>query len=220
MLFCDRYQAGHLLAERLQQYAGRPEVLVLALPRGGVAVGAEVAEALKAQLDVFVVCKLGVPGHEELGLGAVASGGVRTLNASVIQDLGISTKAIEDISASRWRELERRERVYRQGRPLPDVQERIVILVDDGIATGGTMRAAALALHRMRPRRIVIAVPVAPPSACMELGKLADEFVCIAMPEQFFAIGQWYEYFPQITDKQVAEMLERAAHRDNCKRAA
>jgi putative phosphoribosyl transferase len=218
MLFHDRRQAGQLLAARLRPYADRQEVLALALPRGGVVVGAEVAQALKAQFDVFVVRKLGVPGHEELGLGAVASGGVRTLNESVIQDLRISKEVIESISASEWQELERRERVYRQGRPFPDVQERAVILVDDGVATGGTMRAAALALHHMRPKRTVIAAPVAPFSACVELGKLVDEVVCIAMPEMFFAIGHWYEDFPQISDEQVTEMLERAAHRDGCSR--
>jgi putative phosphoribosyl transferase len=220
MLFHDRHQAGQLLAARLRPYADRPAVLVLALPRGGVVVGVEVAEALKVQLDVFVVRKLGVPGQEELGLGAVASGGVRTLNESVIQDLRISTEVIERISASAWQELERRERLYRQDRPFPSVHERTVVLVDDGIATGGTMRAAALALLHLRPGRIVIAVPVAPPSACAELGKLVDEVVCIAMPELFFAIGQWYEEFPQITDEEVAEILERAGHRDNCKHVA
>ncbi len=218
MLFHDRHQAGQLLAARLWQYADRPEVLVLGLPRGGVVVGVEVAEALKVQVDAFVVRKLGVPGQEELGFGAVASGGVRTLNESVIQNLRISTEVIERVSASAWQELERRERAYRQDRPFPSVQERTVILVDDGIATGGTMRVAALALHHMQPRRIVSAVPVAPSSACVELGKLVDEVVCIAMPELFFAIGQWYEEFPQITDEQVAEMLEQAARRDNCSR--
>ncbi len=218
MLFYDRHEAGQLLAARLKNYANRPEVLVLALPRGGVAVGVEVAKALNAPLDVFVVRKLGVPGQEELGFGAVASGGVRTLNESLIQDLRIPTGVIEGVSKSAWQELERRERVYRQDRPFPSVHERTVILVDDGIATGGTMRAAVLALHHMRPRRIVIAVPVAPPSACVELGKLVDEVVCIAMPELFFAIGQWYEEFPQISDEQVAEMLEQAARRDNCSR--
>ncbi len=220
MLFHDRHQAGQLLAARLRPYADRPEVLVLALPRGGVVVGVEVAEALKVQLDVFVVRKLGVPGQEELGFGAVASGGVRTLNESVIQNLRISRKVIERVSASAWQELERHERAYRRDRPFPSVHERTIILVDDGIATGATMRAAALALHHTRPRRIVIAVPVAPPSACVELRKLVDEVVCIAMPELFFAIGQWYEEFLQITDEQVAKMLEGLAHRDNCRHAA
>jgi len=220
MLFHNRHQAGQLLAARLMPYAGRPEVLVLALPRGGVVVGVEVAEVLNAQLDVFVVRKLGVPGHEELGVGAVASGGIRALNESLIQDLHISQEVIEAISASEWQELERRERIYRRDRPFPDVKERIVILVDDGIATGATMRAAALAVHHLRPKRTVIAVPVAPLSTCAELGDLVDEVVCIAMPEVFYAIGQWYEDFSQITDEQVAEMLERAAHREDCGGAA
>ncbi|HSU12684.1 phosphoribosyltransferase [Longimicrobium sp.] len=207
----DRVDAGRSLARLLMDHAGRPDVLVLALPRGGVPVGYEVARALGAPLDVFLVRKLGVPGHEELAMGAIASGGVRVLNARVVESLGIPATAIDHVAAQEQAELERRERAYRGGRPPPRVEGCHVILVDDGLATGSTMRAAAAALRAMRPRRLVVAVPVAAAETCEELRAEVDEVVCAMTPEPFYAVGLWYDDFSQTTDQEVAELLADAA---------
>ena len=209
--FRDRTEAGQLLAERLTAYAGRPDVLVMALPRGGVPVAYEVARALGAPLDVFVVRKLGVPGHEELAMGAIASGGECVINDDVVEALRIPRHVIEAVSARELRELERRERAYRGDRPAPKVRGRTVILVDDGLATGATMRAAVHALRRLGPVRIVVAVPTAAPSTCEEFRHEADECVCNITPEPFHGVGLWYEDFSQTTDDEVRDLLERAA---------
>src|SRR5512135_1526004 len=208
--FRDRTEAGQLLAEKLSAYAGRPDVLVLALPRGGVPVAYEVARALGVPLDVFLVRKLGVPGHEELAMGAIASGGVCVLNDDVVQALNIPGRVIEAVAARERRELERRERAYRGGRPAPEVRGRAVILVDDGLATGSTMRAAVAALRRRGPARIIVAVPTAAPSTCEEFRHEADECVCDITPDPFYAVGLWYEDFSHTTDDEVRELLERA----------
>jgi predicted phosphoribosyltransferase len=206
----DRAEAGRRLAEKLAEYAGRPDVLVLALPRGGVPVAFEVARALGASLDVFVVRKLGVPGHEELAMGAIASGGVWVLNEDVVGPLAIPDREILAVAARELRELARRERLYRGDRPLLDVRGRIVILVDDGLATGSTMRAAVAALRRLGPARLVVAVPTAAPSACADLEHEVDECICANTPEPFYAVGIWYEDFSQMTDEEVRALLERA----------
>jgi predicted phosphoribosyltransferase len=211
MIFHDRTEAGRHLAAELRKYAGRPDVLVLALPRGGVPVAFEVAQALRAPLDVFLVRKLGVPGHEELAMGAVASGGVRVLNETVVGKLGIPDEVIDAVTAEEGQELERRERAYRGGRPAPDVRGRVVILVDDGLATGSTMRAAVVALRQQSPSRIVVAVPVGAPETCAEFQDEADESICARTPEPFYAVGLWYRDFSQTTDEEVGELLERAA---------
>jgi putative phosphoribosyl transferase len=206
--FRDRTEAGELLASKLLQYAGRPDVQVLALPRGGVPVALEVAKALKAPLDVFVVRKLGVPGHEELAMGAVASGGVRVLNRDVIESLRIPRAMIEAVSAQELQELSRRERLYRDDRPPPQIRNHIVILVDDGLATGSTMRAAVAALRKLHPSKIIVAVPAAAPSTCDEFRSEVDEIVCAETPQPFYAVGAWYEDFSQVSDDQVRKMLE------------
>ena len=211
MLFRDRYDAGRQLAEHVMPYAGRPDVIVLALPRGGVPVGYEVARALAAPLDVFLVRKLGVPGREELAMGAIASGGVRVLNDEVVCVLRIPEEVIDAVAEEERRELERREQAYRDGRPPPDVRGRTVILVDDGLATGSTMRAAVEALRRLGPSRIVVAVPVGAPETCAMIAEVADEAVCAYEPEQFAAVGLWYQDFSQTTDEEVRELLARAA---------
>src|SRR6201996_8534494 len=187
MIFADRREAGRFLAEKLAAYADRPDVLVLALPRGGVPVAYEVARALGAPMDVFVVRKLGVPGYEELAMGAVATGGVRVLNDQIVQRLGIPQYIIDAVPAREQQELARRERLYRGGRPPPDVRGRTVILVDDGLATGATMRAAVMALRKLQPARIVVAVPTASPETCEELKSEADDVVCAITPEPFLA---------------------------------
>jgi predicted phosphoribosyltransferase len=209
--FLDRFEAGRLLAERLRHYAGRDDVVVLALPRGGVPVAHEIARALDAPLDVFIVRKLGVPGHEELAFGAIATGGVRVLNADVVRDLGIPPAWIEAVTEQQQRELERRERVYRDDRPAPDVAGKTAILVDDGLATGSTMWAAVRALRRLGPARIVVAVPVADPDVCAGLRTEAEEVVCLDTPRPLRAVGAWYEDFSQTTDEEVRELLAREA---------
>jgi putative phosphoribosyl transferase len=214
MLFRDRTEAGQVLAGRLSAYANRPDVLVLALPRGGAPVAYEVAQALHAPLDVFLVRKLGVPGREELAMGAIASGGVRVLNEDVVRALGISPEVIKSVAAGELHELTRREHLYRDDRPLPDVTGRTIILVDDGLATGSTMRAAVAALRRRRPARIIVAVPVGSAETCNEFQGEADEIVCARTPEPFYAVGQWYEDFTQTTDEEVHDMLHRAARQE------
>jgi predicted phosphoribosyltransferase len=210
MLYRDRFDAGRALAARLSRYAGRNDVVVLALPRGGVPVGFEVAQALGAPLDIFLVRKLGVPGHEELAMGALASGGTRVLNAEVVRALRIPEEVIDAVAREEGRELERRERAYRGGRPPADVRGKIVILVDDGLATGSTMRAAVAALRKQQPGRVVVAVPVGAQETCEELRAEADEVVCARMPESFFAVGQWYDDFSQTTDDEVRDLLHQA----------
>lgn len=209
--FGDRHDAGKRLAAELSEYADQDDVLVLALPRGGVPVAYEVAEALNAPLDVFLVRKLGVPGHKELAMGAIASGGVRVLNEEVVRLAGVDEQTIARVAAEEQRELERREREYRDDRPLLNVAGRTVILVDDGLATGSTMRAAALALQEQNPERLVIAVPVAAPETYEEFRQDVDEIVCAITPEPFYAVGLWYEDFSQTTDEEVRALLARAA---------
>ncbi|TMI04714.1 MAG: phosphoribosyltransferase [Betaproteobacteria bacterium] len=210
MLFADRRDAGRVLAGLLTKYANRDDVLVLALPRGGVPVAFEVAHALRAPLDVFIVRKLGVPGQDELAMGAIATGGVRVLNEDVVDALGLSAKVIDAVAAREEKELERRERIYRGARTPPEVRERTVILVDDGLATGSTMRAAVAALRKQRPARIVVAVPVAAPETCEEFKTEVDETVCAATPRMFNGVGRWYEDFSQTSDGEVHELLAQA----------
>jgi putative phosphoribosyl transferase len=209
--FRDRREAGRRLAQALAPLGGRPDVLVLALPRGGVPVGYEVAKALRAPLDVMLVRKLGVPGHEELAMGAIASGGVRVVSKDVVTTLGIDEREIAAVAATEEEELQRRERAYRDARSPPDVRGRTVILVDDGLATGSTMRAAAAALKAQGADHIVVAVPVAPPETCEALRAEVDEVVCALAPEPFLAVGLWYEDFSQTTDEEVRELLQHAA---------
>jgi putative phosphoribosyl transferase len=209
--FRDRADAGRALARVLSHYAGRDDVIVLALPRGGVPVAAEVAKELGAPLDVFLVRKLGVPGHEELAMGAIASGGVLVLDEGVLRWLGISEEQVQRALARELDELRRREAAYRDGRPLPDLKSKTVILVDDGLATGASMQAAARAVRRHEPARIVIAVPVASRATCNQFRDDVDEVVCAVTPEPFYAVGNWYEDFSQTSDEEVQELLERAA---------
>ena len=208
--FADRYDAGRRLAEVLTRYAGRSDVLVVALPRGGVPVGYEVSRALGVPLDVMQVRKLGVPGREELAMGAIASGGVRIVSDSVVEALGIPDRVIATVAAAEAQELERRERIYREGRLFPDVRGRTVILVDDGLATGSTMRAAAVALRSLGADRLVAAVPVAPRESCDAIRDAVDEVVCAVTPERFVAVGEWYDDFSQTDDAEVGELLRRA----------
>jgi putative phosphoribosyl transferase len=206
----NRIEAGRVLAQQLRRYANRDDVIVLALPRGGVPVAFEVARELHAPLDVFVVRKLGVPGHEELAMGAIASGGVLVIEPSVVEDLSIPMEVVLDVAAREEQERLRREREYRGDRPAPDVRGRTVILVDDGLATGSTMRAAVAALKKLQPAKIVVAVPVAVRSTCEELAEEVDEVVCARTPEPFYAVGEWYAEFSQTTDEEVRELLARA----------
>jgi putative phosphoribosyl transferase len=208
--FRDRAEAGRLLAQRLRSYAGRDDVVVLALPRGGVPVAYEVAKELGAPLAVFVVRKLGVPGHEEFAMGAIASGGVLVLNERLVQRLGLDEAELRRAIAQEARELERREAAYDGERGPPDLGGKTVILVDDGLATGSTMRAAALAVRQLNPARVVVAVPVAAEETCDEFRDIVDEVVCQVTPRPFQAVGQWYEDFSQTSDEEVRELLARA----------
>jgi putative phosphoribosyl transferase len=209
--FPNRAEAGRLLAKSLEKYADRNDVIVLGLPRGGVPVAYEVAKSLRAPLDVFIVRKLGVPGFEELAAGAIASGGVRVLNEDVLRALPNADEIIESVTAKETAELERREKSYRDDRPAPEFRDRVVILVDDGLATGATMRAAVKALRQRGVAKIVVAVPVGPPDTCREFEDEADETICASAPEFFQAVGQYYEDFSQTSDDEVRDLLARAA---------
>lgn len=210
MRFLDRREAGARLSALLGRFAGRDDVIVLGLPRGGVPVAFEVARALRAPLDVCVVRKLGAPGQEELAIGALASGGTHVVDDAALRALDVSAAELERITAHERAELERRERAYRGARPAPDVRGRTVIVVDDGLATGASMLAAVRAIRAQAPARIVVAVPVAPPESCARVRRDADECVCVAEPEAFFAVGAWYADFSQTTDAEVQALLEDA----------
>ena len=208
--FANRREAGTVLAERFRAYAGRDDVLVLGLPRGGVPVAYEVAKSLGAALDVFVVRKLGVPQQPELAMGAIASGGVRVLNDDVVRWYRIPQEAIEAVARGEERELARRERAYRNGRPAVPIDGKVVMLVDDGLATGSTMRAAIAAIRRLNPSRVIVGVPVGARDTCADLGVVADDVVCAQMPAEFSAVGLWYEDFSQTTDDEVTRLLQDA----------
>lgn len=210
-IFRDRTDAGRQLAGELSDYAGRPGVLVLGLARGGVPVAFEVARALEAPLDVFLVRKLGVPGREELAMGAIATGGARVLNDEVVRSLEVPEETIASVAADEQRELERRERLYRNGGGPSPVADRTAILVDDGLATGASMRVAALALREQGAGEVVVAVPVAPPETCAAIEQHVDRTVCARTPELFYAVGAWYEDFSEVSDEQVRELLRQAA---------
>jgi putative phosphoribosyl transferase len=209
--FRDRSEAGRVLARLLADYAGRDDVVVLALPRGGVPVAYELAKALEVPLDVFVVRKIGLPGHEELAMGAIASGGVLVLDRRLTEALGITQSELEQAIAAQRRELERREAAYRDGREPLDLEGKTVVLVDDGLATGATMQAAAQAVRRMNPAKIVVAVPVAAAETCDQFRDDVDDIVCAATPSPFLAVGLWYEDFSQTSDEEVRELLARAS---------
>jgi putative phosphoribosyl transferase len=211
--FRDRTEAGKLLAERLQEYNAWVDAIVLALPRGGVPVGFEIALKLNLPLDVFVVRKLGVPGQRELAMGAIASGGIRVLNEDVLRAMPFAAATVAEITAQESREVERREHDYRQGRPAPEISEQTVILVDDGLATGATMLAAIAALRQKEPAKIVVAVPVCPPETLAEIKRVADETVILFAPDWFRGVGQFYEDFAQLSDEAVRLLLARASER-------
>lgn len=213
--FRDRHEAGRALALRLREYAGREDVIVLALPRGGVPVGYEVARALRAPLDVFIVRKLGVPGYEELAMGAIASGGVRALNESVLAQCSDPEGMLAQATAKETRELQRREVEYRDGRAAPVLRGKTVLLVDDGLATGATMRAAVMSLRQLGIARCVAGVPVASPETCDEFREEVDEMVCAITPEHFYGVGQFYKDFSQTSDEEVRELLARASSPDS-----
>ena len=210
MLFQDRFDAGRLLAHKLRAFANRPDTVVLALPRGGVPVGFEVAKMLNVPLDIFVVRKLGVPGYEELAMGAIASGGIRVLNEDVVRAAGVPNEVIDAVAAKEERELERRQRDYREGRPPVDVQGHIVIVVDDGLATGSSMRVALQALKRKRPAQIIVAVPVGARATCAEFQSEGYHIICAVTPEPFQSVGQWYRDFSQTSDEEVRDLLRQA----------
>jgi putative phosphoribosyl transferase len=211
MLFQNRFHAGQVLAEEVDHYRDRSYVLVIALPRGGVPVAFEVARALRAPLDVFVVRKVGLPGQEELAIGAIASGGITVINHETIDELHIPEQEVRRLAAQELIELKRRESEYRGNRPAPTVNDRVVILVDDGLATGSTMRAAVAALRQRRAKRLVVAVPVAAATTCNEFRDEVDEMICAKTPSPFFAVGMWYDDFEQITDDEVKRLLAEAS---------
>jgi putative phosphoribosyl transferase len=211
-LFKNRSDAGRFLATKLTHYAYQPDVLILALPRGGVPVGFEIATSLELPLDVFIVRKLGVPGYEELAMGAIATGGIRVLNEEIVQHLNIPERAIEAVAREELLELERREKLYRGNREPVEISRHRAILVDDGLATGSSMRAAVRALRQFNPASISVAVPVASKDTCDHFRNEVDEIICGRTPEPFMAVGQWYEDFTQTTDEEVSELLDRAAH--------
>ncbi len=211
MGFGDRVDAGQKLAARLTEYAGRPDVLVLALPRGGVPVGAEVSRALGVPLDVFLVRKLGVPGHAELAMGAIAAGGLQVLSEALIRDLGLPPSLVQQVAARERLELDRRDRLFRGSRPPISVRGRTILLIDDGLATGSTMQAAVMALRPQGPARIVVAAPVGARETCERLLRIADDVVCLEMPEPFTAVGLWYERFDQTSDEEVTRLLAAPA---------
>lgn len=206
----DRTEAGQLLANKLLRYANNSNVIVLGLPRGGVPVAYEIANQLNAPLDIFLVRKLGVPWNEELAFGAIAMGNVQVFNEEILQGLRVSQVEIDAVITEQQHELKRRNQLYRQGRPLPDLQNKIVIIVDDGLATGATMRAAISAIQQSHPQKIIVAVPVAPIDTVHDLEKLVKEVICLYTPEPFYSIGQWYENFPQTSDTEVIELLNMA----------
>lgn len=207
----NRTEAGQLLAKKFTAYANRPDVIVLGLPRGGVPVAYELAQALKVPLDICLVRKLGVPSHEELAMGAIAGGDVMVINDDVVDWLGISSEIIERVAAKERQELERRDRIYRGNRPFPNVQHHIVILVDDGIATGSTLRAAIATLRQQQPAQIIVAVPVASPLTCNQLKGEVDQVVCLIAPAHLYSISTWYDNFSQTSDEEVCTLLAKAA---------
>jgi len=211
--FSDRTEAGRLLAKQLKpNYANCPDLLVLGLPRGGVPVAYEIAKVLHAPLDICIVRKLGVPGHKELAMGAIATGGMMVLNEDLVHSLGISQKSIEQVVVREWQELQRRDRLYRGSRPIPDLGHRTIILVDDGIATGSTLKAALSTIQQQQPKHIVIAVPVAPPDVCNELKAEVNEVVCLLTPKWLYSIGLWYDDFSPTSDEEVCNLLARNIH--------
>ncbi len=211
-LFKDRVDAGKKLAKELSKYANRSDVLILALPRGGVPVAFEVAKELNVEVDIFIVRKLGVPGNEELAMGAIASDDVRVLNEDIISSFQIPDRVIAVVAANELREIERRERAYRKNRPKPEIGGKTVILIDDGLATGATMRAAVEALKTKSPAKIIVAVPTAAADTCMFFKEKVDEVICVATPEPFYGVGAWYGDFSQTTDEEVCELLDKAAN--------
>lgn len=215
ILFKDRTTAGQRLAKELADYANRQDVIVLALPRGGVPVAFEVAQALNAPLDVFLVRKLGVPGHEELAMGAIASGGVRVLNRGVVRSNQLFEAAIHQVTVREQRKLEQSEHLYRDDRPASAVKDKTIILVDDGMATGATLRAAITALQQQNPAHIIAAVPVAPAEVCQDISTMIDDVICAETPEPFESVGLWYDNFSQVPDETVRELLRQANFKNN-----